>query len=109
MGESALLGRGGLNKKHTIIILQWLVAIASSYLMLFSRGQLTSDASAYALVALFLASGVVFYRLSERVFHHRFFDVMLFGADTVLISLAIYQNRDAPWDFFLLYFFIIFL
>ena len=109
MADSAFPARGGLNKKHTIIILQWLVAIASSYLMLFSKGQLTEDASAYALVALFLASGVVFYRLPDRVFHHRFFDVSLFSADTLLISAAIYQNRSAPWDLFLLYFFIIFL
>jgi signal transduction histidine kinase len=109
MADSAFLGRGGLNKKHTIIILQWLVAIASSYLMLFSRGQLTDDTRSYALVALFLASGVIFYRLPEPVFQHRYFDVLLFGADTVLISLAIYQNRSAPWDLFLLYFFIIFL
>ncbi|HTM07123.1 MAG TPA: HAMP domain-containing sensor histidine kinase [Verrucomicrobiae bacterium] len=109
MVDSVPFGRGALNKKHTIIILQWLVVIASSYLMLFSKGQLTGDTRSYALVALFLASGLVFYRLPEPVFHHRFFDVVLFGADTVLISAAIYQNRDAPWDLFLLYFFIIFL
>jgi len=98
-----------LNKKHTIVILQWLVAIASSYLMLFSRGALAGDAVSYALVALFLASGLVFMRLPERVFHHRFFDMLLFVADTALITAAIYQNRTAPWDLFLLYFFIVFL
>ena len=109
MAESAPFGRGALNKKHTIIILQWLVAIASSYLMLFNKGELTGDAVSYGLVALFLSSGVVFYRVPERVFQHRFFDIGLFGADTILISAAIYQNRSAPWDLFLLYFFIIFL
>jgi signal transduction histidine kinase len=109
MAETAAFSRGVLNKKHTIIILQWLVAIASSYLMLFNKGQLNGNAVTYSLVAVFLASGLLFYRLPERVFHHRFFDVGLFGGDTLLISAAIYQNRDAPWDLFLLYFFIIFL
>jgi len=98
-----------LNKKHTIVILQWLVAIASSYLMLFSKGALAGDAVSYALVALFLASSLVFTRLPERAFHHRFFDMLLFVADTALITAAIYQNRTAPWDLFLLYFFIVFL
>jgi signal transduction histidine kinase len=98
-----------LNKKHTIVILQWLVAIASSYLMLFSKGALAGDTVSYALVALFLASGLLFMRLPERVFHHRFFDMLLFVADTALITAAIYQNRAAPWDLFLLYFFIVFL
>ena len=98
-----------LNKKHTIVILQWLVAIASSYLMLFSKGALAGDPVSYALVALFLASSLVFTRLPERAFHHRFFDMLLFVADTALITAAIYQNRTAPWDLFLLYFFIVFL
>ena len=98
-----------LDKKHTIVILQWLVAIASSYLMLFSKGALAGDAVSYVLVALFLASGLVFMRLPGWVFHHRFFDMLLFVADTALITAAIYQNRTAPWDLFLLYFFIVFL
>ncbi len=98
-----------INKKHTIVILQWLVAIASSYLILFSSGTVSGDALSYGLVVLFLASGLVFSRLPERFFQHRYFDIVLFGADTVLISAAIYQNRDAPWDLFLLYFFIVFL
>jgi signal transduction histidine kinase len=98
-----------LNKKHTIVILQWLVAVASSYLMLFSKGALAGDPVSYTLVALFLASGLAFMRLPERVFHHRLFDILLFVGDTALISAAIYQNRTAPWDLFLLYFFIVFL
>jgi signal transduction histidine kinase len=98
-----------LNKKHTIVILQWLVAVASSYLMLFSKGALAGDLVSYALVALFLASGLAFMRLPEPVFHHRLFDILLFVGDTALISAAIYQNRTAPWDLFLLYFYIVFL
>ncbi|HEY1372541.1 MAG TPA: HAMP domain-containing sensor histidine kinase [Candidatus Binatia bacterium] len=109
MPAGRLIRPGMLTKKHTIVILQWLVAIASSYLILFSKGAVAGDTVSYALVGLLLASGVVFSRLPQRVFHHRYFDLFVFGADTVLISAAIYRNRAAPWDLFLLYFFIIFL
>jgi signal transduction histidine kinase len=109
MADKAIFGRGILDKKQTIIVLQWLVAIVSSYLMLFNKGELAGDPWSYGLVALFLASALAFYRIPEPVFRHRFFDLILFGSDTVLISAAIYQNRGAPWDLFLLYFFIIFL
>jgi signal transduction histidine kinase len=109
MDEVVTAGRGTLSKKQTIIILQWLVTIVSSYLMLFNKGELTEDPWSYGLVVLFLAAGMAFYRMPEALFQHRLFDVTLFVADTILITAAIYQNRGAPWDLFLLYFFIIFL
>ena len=98
-----------LDKRHTIITLQWLVTIVSSGLMLFSRGVIVEDVRSYALVVLFLASALILYRLPGSVFQHRYFDMTLLALDTVLISVAIYQNRSAPWDLFLLYFFILFL
>ena len=100
---------GRLSKKRTIIILQWLVAIISSYLVLFSGGEVVDDLRSYSLVGLFLISALVLYRLSDAAFQHRLFDMILLSADTILISAAIYQNRAAPWDLFLLYFFVLFL
>jgi len=97
------------DKRRTIITLQWLVTIVSSGLMLFSKGVIVEDFRSYGLVVLFLASTLVFYRLPDSVFQHRYFDMTLLVADTVLISAAIYQNQGAPWDLFLLYFFILFL
>jgi len=97
------------DKRRTIITLQWLVTIVSSGLMLFSRGVIVEDVRSYGLVVLFLASTLLFYRLPDSVFRHRYFDMTLLVVDTVLISAAIYQNQGAPWDLFLLYFFILFL
>ena len=97
------------DKRRTIITLQWLVTIVSSGLMLFSKGVIVEDFRSYGLVVLFLASTLLFYRLPDSVFQHRYFDMTLLVADTVLISAAIYQNQGAPWDLFLLYFFILFL
>lgn len=98
-----------LDKKQTIIILQWLIVIVNSYLVLFSKGEVTEDPWVYGLVVIFLASALVLYRLPEGIFRHRLFDAVLLISDTLFISAAIYMKRDIPWDLFLFYFFILFI
>lgn len=98
-----------LNKKLTIIILQWLIASVTSYFTLFSKVELSRDPWASALVVTFLIGTLALYCLPEDAFYHRFFDATLLLCDTLLISAAIYLNRDASWDLFLFYFLIIFL
>lgn len=96
-------------KKRTIVILQWLVVIATSYLTLFSGEKISQDPWVYGLVLLLLASVFTLGRLPEQVFFHRFFDAILLLTDTALLLAAIYADRDASWDLFLFYFFILFL
>ena len=98
-----------LDKKKAICILQWLIVIATSYLLLFSKGEVSEDPRVYGLIIFFLASPLVLQRLPEAVFQHRYFDIALLVTDTALISASIYMNRDVPWDLFLFYFFILFL
>jgi len=98
-----------LDKKHTVIILQWLIVIVTSYLMLFSEGQVSEDPMVYGLVVVLLISALVIYRLPVELFDHRYFDTALLLTDTMLISAAIYMNRTIPWDLFLIYFFILLL
>jgi len=98
-----------LDKKHTVIILQWLIVIVTSYLMLFSEGQVSEDPIVYGLVVVLLISALVIYRLPVELFDHRYFDTALLLTDTMLISAAIYMNRTIPWDLFLIYFFILLL
>lgn len=43
----------GRDKKYTIIILQWVIAIATSFLILFPKGEVSLDPAVYALVVLF--------------------------------------------------------
>lgn len=98
-----------LDKKRTIMILQWLVMIVTSYLLLFSKGTISEDPQVHGLIALFLASVLLLQWLPAEFFHHRFFDTTLLLTDTLLISASIYMNRDVPWDLFLIYFFILLL
>lgn len=109
MAELKEAGSPVPDKKHTIIILQWLVAIVTSYLLLFNRGEITEDPKVYFLIVLFLVSTLILQRLPNSVFDHRYFDMALLISDTMLISASIYMNRDVPWDLFLFYFFILFL
>jgi len=99
----------GRDKKYTIIILQWVIAIATSFLILFPKGEVSLDPAVYALVVLFLFSSLVLNRLPESVFYHRYFDFGLLVWDTILLSAAIYVNRHISWELFLLYFFVLFL
>lgn len=98
-----------LSKKRAVTILQWLVVIVTSYLLLFSKGEISDDPWSYGLIVVLLATTVIVQRLPEPVFEHRHFDIVLLVIDTALISLSIYMNRHLPWDLFLFYFFILFL
>ena len=97
------------DKKYTIIILQWVIAIATSFLILFQKGEVSKDPVVYGVVAIFLFTSLVLYRLPEGAFYHGFFDVALLIWDTLLLSTAIYINQDISWELFLLYFFVLFL
>jgi len=98
-----------LDKKNTVIILQWLIVIVASYFMLFSGGAISEDPWVYGWVGVLLASGVALYRLPPGFFRYPTFDTTLLVCDTVLISGSIYMNRSIPWDLFLLYFFVLLL
>ena len=97
------------DKKKTLLNLQWLVVLATSYLMLFKKGEIVQDPWAFALIAALMISVVVLYRLPHPAFEHRRFAPALAIVDTVLISAAIWTNREGPWDLFLVFYFCLFI
>jgi len=97
------------DKKKTLLNLQWLVVLATSYLMLFKKGEIVQDPWAFALIAALMISVVVLYRLPHPAFEHRRFASALAIVDTVLISAAIWTNREGPWDLFLVFYFCLFI
>jgi len=98
------------DKQYTVIILQWMIAIATSFLILFPKGEeVSEDPWIHALVVVFLISVLVLYRIPEHFFYSHYFDTGLMLCDTLLLSIAIYMNQDISWDLFLIYFFILFL
>jgi len=97
------------DKKKTLLNLQWLVVLATSYLLLFKKGEIVQDPWAFALIAALTISVVVLYRLPHPAFEHRRFASALAIVDTVLISAAIWTNREGPWDLFLVFYFCLFI
>jgi len=97
------------DKKKTLLNLQWLVVLATSYLLLFKKGEIVQDPWAFALIAALMISVVVLYRLPHPAFEHRRFAPALAIVDTVLISAAIWTNREGPWDLFLVFYFCLFI
>lgn len=93
------------DRKKTIINLQWVVVIATSYLCLFRGGEVLTDSFVYGLIILFLVSIPVLMYLPDHVFVHRLFAPVLVIADTILISIGISLNRESPWDLYLIFFF----
>lgn len=97
------------DKKKTLLNLQWLVVLATSYLLLFKKAQVVEDPWTFGLIAVLFTTVFVLYRLPELAFDHRLFAPTLAIADTVLISAAIWTNREGPWDLFLIFFFCLFI
>jgi signal transduction histidine kinase len=97
------------DKKKTLLNLQWLVVLATSYLLLFKKAQVVEDPWAFGLIAVLFTTVFVLYRLPQSAFDHRLFAPTLAITDTLLISAAIWINREGPWDLFLIFFFCLFI
>lgn len=97
------------DKKKTLLNLQWLVVLSTSYLLLFKKAQVIQDPWAFALIAALFISIFVLYRLPRPAFDHRLFGPSLAVVDTLLISAAIWTNREGPWDLLLIFFFCLFI
>jgi len=98
-----------VDKKRTILILQWLVTIVTSYLILFGKGEISADPLVHGLVVTFFLTVFALYRLPEEKFYHPYFDAVVLIVDTLFLSGSIALNRDVSWDLFLFYFFVLFL
>jgi signal transduction histidine kinase len=88
---------------NPIILLQWLVAIATSYLILTTQDWNFSDPLSALLVL------VVLQRLHKDLIERRSTRVALLLLDTTLIVAAITSPEQIPWDLLLLFFFCLFM
>jgi len=91
-------------KRKNIVMLQWLVTIATSYLSLFNGGALNDDPLVLALVGVLVLTGLVLQKLPESILLSTRFNSLLVVGDVFLILFAIGLNRESPWDLFLLFF-----
>ena len=95
----------GTDRKRDLVPIQWFAVIACSYLLVVQDGGIAQDPVSLLMLLGPLGSMLIFLRLPEAVFMHRFFPSAMAIVDTVLISTAIVLNRESPWDLFLVFFF----
>ena len=95
--------------RKTLLSLQWIVVIATSYLSLFRKGQVVEDPGVFSLIFVLLITALLLHYIPLAALTHRYFPHVLVIADTILITVGIALNRDSPWDLFLLFFFGVFI
>jgi signal transduction histidine kinase len=97
------------SNKANLICIQWFVAIATSYLLLFRQGTIVTDDLTLSFITAVLAFMLVLQRLPPAIFSERIFSQCLVIVDTLIISGAIALNKETPWDLLLIFFFGIFI
>ncbi|GIW41692.1 MAG: hypothetical protein KatS3mg076_2269 [Candidatus Binatia bacterium] len=97
-----------LDKKKAVVTLRWVLILAASYLVLFSGSSEPSPA-VEGVVVLLLASNVLIGRLPDHVICHAGFDLVLLLFDTAALTLGFYLSDAVAPDFYILYFFVVFL
>ncbi len=98
-----------LSKAEAVILLRWVLIIATSYLVLFSRPLAQTSAAVGIFVAAYLTSNLLLTIFLPRIRSQRAFDVGVVLVDTVAVSIGLALTDNASSDFFLLYFVVIFL
>ena len=92
------------DRRKNIVMLQWLVTIATSYLSLFSGASVNDDPMVLVLIVGMMLTGLVLQKLPESIILSTHFSTVLLVGDVFFILLAIGLNRESPWDLFLLFF-----
>jgi signal transduction histidine kinase len=96
-------------KVQAVLLLRWVLIIATCYLVLFGRPLTQTSPVAALFVAAYLASNIVLGMIARRVYSQRAFDIGVVLMDTVAVSIGLALTDNASSDFFLLYFVVMFL
>jgi signal transduction histidine kinase len=95
--------------RDMIVALQWLVAIAISYLVLAVQDWALTTPTPALLIIVCLLSGVGLNRIPEEVFNKNYIRPGLLILDSFLIVSAMILRDQTPWDLLLLFFFCVFI
>jgi signal transduction histidine kinase len=96
------------SRDQLVLLLRWVLIVATSYLVLFSRPLGETPPIASLFVALYLGTNIALTELMPRLRRHGAFDWTLVAVDTVAVALAMLLTENASSDFFVLYFVVVF-
>jgi len=100
---------GALQHAHAVILLRWVLIVATSYLVLFSRPLSEVTPTLALFVAGYLASNVILTEILPRLRSPGVLDWMLIVVDTAALSIALILTKTTSNDLFVLYFAVLFL
>lgn len=95
--------------RNAIFAVQWLVAIATIYLIFAAHDWNLTQPIPALLIVVCLMSAAVLRRMPEKLFDKRLIEPGLLVLDSVLIISAITILHDVPWDLLILFFFCVFI
>ena len=98
-----------LTSRYNILLVRWVLIIATSYLLLFTRHGGTVSVGTGLFIAAYLASNIGLGATLPYLHSRRRFDIGVVLFDTAAISIAILMTGHSGSDFFPVYFLIVFL
>jgi signal transduction histidine kinase len=107
--SDALFREDSARQHQTLLLLRWVLIIATGYLLLFYHPAGSRRAVVGAFLAAYLASNFVVSALLRRVKRTQLLEMAIVLFDSSAVSTALWLAHSGSSDFFLLYFFVIFL
>ena len=95
--------------RQTLLLLRWLLIIATGYLVLFHRGAPQNLPAVGLFLAGYLASNLLVGAMLRRVRSERLLEMGLVVFDAVAVAAALLLTGSGSSDFFLLYFVVLFI
>ncbi len=94
---------------NTLLLLRWVLIIATSYLVLFSRPLEAAPPSVGLFVAAYLGSNLLLTTLMRRLRSWQWLDITLVLFDTIAVCTGLALSANASVDFFPVYFLVVFI
>jgi len=94
---------------QAVVLLRWVLIIATSYLVVFSRPLGQGPTGPALFVAAYFASNVILTELLPRFRSHYAFDVCVVLLDTFMVSLGLTLIGSGQSEFYVVFFLVLFL
>ncbi|MEO8604927.1 MAG: ATP-binding protein [bacterium] len=98
-----------LHQAHSVVLLRWVLIIATSYLVVFSRPLSQVTPAAALFVAAYLASNIALTEWLPRLRSPAVLEWTLMAVDITALTLALILTQGTSSDLFVLYFAVLFL
>jgi len=99
----------GQGQGHMVVLLRWVLIIATSYLVLFSRELDATPPSVAVFIAVYLASNLFLSAYFTRLHGQRWFDASMVLFDIVAVGVGLSLTKTGSVDFFPVFFLVVFI